>query len=194
MSDKRMIDADELIRAVYDDNDKRTLITIIDFLAQPFEPVKKEAIERLIRKDEQMTEKYIPLEAVKKAIENIIENQRYNPSISAPHYIGHSIILEVFDSLAVPVEDGAIESALLSFSGYAQKSMDTEVWRKLLHKARIELAALRRPVDRQALYQLIKKCGHTSHRSSSHNKGQEWIDTPIDIMLDAIMELTGKKE
>jgi hypothetical protein len=101
---------------------------------------------------------------------------------------------KILDSLAVPVEDGAIESALLSFSGHAQKSMDTEVWRKLLHKARIELAALRRPVDRQALYQLIKKCGHTSHRSSSHNKGQEWIDTPIDIMLDAIMELTGKKE
>jgi predicted lipid-binding transport protein (Tim44 family) len=35
MIDKRMIDADELIRAVYDDNDKRTLITIIDSLAQP---------------------------------------------------------------------------------------------------------------------------------------------------------------
>jgi hypothetical protein len=44
-----MIDADELIRAVYDDNDKRTLITIIDSLAQPIEPVKTEAIEACIR-------------------------------------------------------------------------------------------------------------------------------------------------
>jgi hypothetical protein len=62
-------------------------------------------------------------------------------------------------------------------------------------KARIELAALRRPVDREAVAGLLKKLGHGSWRSSRCSS-EEWItiDTPIETMLDAIMELIGRSK
>jgi hypothetical protein len=122
MSDKRMIDADELIRAVYDDNDKRTLITIIDSLAQSADALsqissKNYGADGIGATHEEIDSLAQPVEPVKteaiEAAKKLVGSYNH-PHIGRP-YLSSEIqaqLVELLDSFAVPVEDGAIEEVV----------------------------------------------------------------------------------
>jgi len=98
------------------------------------------------------------------------------------------------DGPVVPVEKGAIEELIniVSESNTDENNIKmVAIDKEFINQARAELASLRRPVDRDALATLLKKFGHGSWRSSA-----EWItiDTPIETILDAIMELIGRSK
>ena len=139
--------------------------------------------------------KMIDLEAAKKALLNVTTLQADGKSI----LVSLKRVIEILESLAVPVEKGAI-SIIKKDDGYwlQLNGTHTSAVIKIESKSEIvmrsiseisELISLHRPVDRDALATLLKKFGHGSWRSSA-----EWItiDTPIETILDAIMELIGR--
>jgi len=120
-----------------------------------------------------MKEKYIELEAAKAAIDMRMD-MHGSLSIEQIH--------DILDSLAVPVEDGVIVKILRD----VEAAWDTgEIYPLKLAKAFAEyhhlkeLAALRKPVDRKAVGEIVAD-------------NAVLYDDEINLITDAIMELIGK--
>jgi hypothetical protein len=125
-----------------------------------------------------MTEKMVPLEAAQNAV-----SQFYADGKLA--YCDVKKVLDALNSLAIPVEEGAIDNVLKCIEHDAHILSAQE--KKLVQKARAELAALRKPMDREEVRKFVNDELYT------HDVPVEGDEASYDEVVDAIMALIGRK-
>jgi hypothetical protein len=126
-----------------------------------------------------MTEKYIPLEAAKKAIDAC----GYSWDMA-----GTLVVIEIerlLNFLAVPVEEGAIKKIISDYNLTIDR-MD-HVAKDKIKAAKIELAALRRPVDREA----VRKKSRRNHGADREGWMNEMKEQLIERFCDLFKKSSG---
>jgi hypothetical protein len=128
-----------------------------------------------------MTKKYLELERSNEILEKF-----YNEYPSQTELFQK--LKARLNSLAVPVEDGAINEVIDSFEYYMDVN-DTKEKHPAAEKARAELADLQKPIDRKMVKEIIYGIGV---EKTLEDDGVYRSDFSKDDAVDAIMELIEK--